>query len=532
MKLHSFGKLCSLVAVLTLIVALSCAMTLIARAESIDALSSESELPITVTAPHKECGKVKLSWDKVEGAVKYAVYCNDEHVANSLAEHYSIGDLEVAAYGQPEIEYTFKVVAIDNDGNELAGGYIVASAKHTYTSVVTAPTCTEGGFTTNTCPCGDTYIDARVSALGHTPADPVSENIVPATCEEEGSHDTVVYCKVCDVELSRNNVIDPALGHKEGALHREDEVPATCEDDGSYNNVKRCVRCYEILYTEAVVVPATGHTDGADVVENNIDPDCVNGGSYDRVVYCTVCNTELSRETVPVDALGHTEGEAVVENTILPDCVNSGSHDTVVYCTTCNTELSRETLTDDATGHNGGTATCTAPAVCEICGVEYGEALGHSFNNYRPDGNATCLTDGTKTAKCSRCDVTDTLANTGAALGHSFKDYVSDGNATCFEDGTKTSKCVRCDVTDTQPDVGSTLTHNVQLEDNPEAFVLYRYCTHCGGEKEFGKVQIPVPYRKPLLKGTVVTVCLLVIIFSVKALLAPATTTPFWRRRY
>ena len=38
---------------------------------------------------------------------------------------------------------------------------------HTYTDVVTAPTCTEAGFTTHTCVYGDSYVDSEVAALGH-----------------------------------------------------------------------------------------------------------------------------------------------------------------------------------------------------------------------------------------------------------------------------------------------------------------------------------------------------------------------------
>ena len=38
---------------------------------------------------------------------------------------------------------------------------------HDYSAVVTAPTCTEQGFTTYTCGCGDTYVDDYVDALGH-----------------------------------------------------------------------------------------------------------------------------------------------------------------------------------------------------------------------------------------------------------------------------------------------------------------------------------------------------------------------------
>ena len=39
--------------------------------------------------------------------------------------------------------------------------------KHSYKDVVTAPTCTEKGYTTHTCACGDSYVDTYVDALGH-----------------------------------------------------------------------------------------------------------------------------------------------------------------------------------------------------------------------------------------------------------------------------------------------------------------------------------------------------------------------------
>ena len=39
--------------------------------------------------------------------------------------------------------------------------------EHSYTAVVTAPTCTAKGYTTHTCACGDSYVDTYVDALGH-----------------------------------------------------------------------------------------------------------------------------------------------------------------------------------------------------------------------------------------------------------------------------------------------------------------------------------------------------------------------------
>ena len=80
------------------------------------------------------------------------------------------------------------------------------------------------------------------------------------------------------------------------------------------------------------------------------------------------------------------------------------------------------------------TAVVTAPTCTEegyttytcACGDTYVAdevaALDHSFTKYESDGNATCTADGTKTAKCDRCDVTDTIADVGSALGHT-RDY-------------------------------------------------------------------------------------------------------------
>ena len=64
----------------------------------------------------------------------------------------------------------------------LTGEKFVAH-EHSYTAVVTAPTCTEGGYTTYTCDCGESYIADEVPALGHawkgtscTRCDAVREN--------------------------------------------------------------------------------------------------------------------------------------------------------------------------------------------------------------------------------------------------------------------------------------------------------------------------------------------------------------------
>ena len=41
------------------------------------------------------------------------------------------------------------------------------SHTHTYTTDVTAPTCTQQGYTTYTCACGDSYKDTYLEPLEH-----------------------------------------------------------------------------------------------------------------------------------------------------------------------------------------------------------------------------------------------------------------------------------------------------------------------------------------------------------------------------
>ncbi len=56
--------------------------------------------------------------------------------------------------------------------------------EHNYDAVVTAPTCTEKGYTTHTCTCGDSYVDTYVNALGHDWDSGVVTK--PATATETG----------------------------------------------------------------------------------------------------------------------------------------------------------------------------------------------------------------------------------------------------------------------------------------------------------------------------------------------------------
>lgn len=79
----------------------------------------------------------------------------------------------------------------------------------------------------------------------HTPAAPVSENEVPATCLKEGSYDEVVYCGVCNAEISRTKKeID--IDKNAHTLTHVNEVPATTTNTGTKAHYK-CSACKKLF---------------------------------------------------------------------------------------------------------------------------------------------------------------------------------------------------------------------------------------------------------------------------------------------
>ena len=160
----------------------------------------------------------------------------------------------------------------------------VLNHTHAYTATVIDPTCTEMGYTTYSCSCGDTYVGEYSDATGHK-----IEIIAgyESTCTETGLTDGE-KCTVCGEVISEQKVIQ-ATGHKEEIIHCKE---ATCTETGLTEGAK-CSVCGEILKSQEVVA-AKSHNYGDWFVEK---PATTESEGL-KVRICTHCG-DRQTEVVP-----------------------------------------------------------------------------------------------------------------------------------------------------------------------------------------------------------------------------------------
>ena len=343
----------------------------------------------------------------------------------------------------PHMKVTLDLIVFteDAEGNKiLLNGAPVATNvfyghDHVYETVVTAPTCTEAGYTTHTCACGETYTDNEVPALGHTAG-------ADATCTEAQT------CTVCGAELAAK------LAHVDTGLD------AKCDVCGSYFlptspfklEMYQASKKQTYYFTGAMsgyyFATSTDITKAVDLYAEEVDGGYnvyFMNGSTKNYLYIELSGTHINAK------FGSTKAVWYVDPTY--GCLTTevsgakyflGTYSSyVTFGGTAYTRLTASTA--DVSQYVGRAVslenhvcadftekvtnpTCTAQGyttkTCTACGVatkvDYVDALGHDLVDVEGLA-ATCTTAGYTAHKdCSRCTYIEGK-DTIEALGHDYK---------------------------------------------------------------------------------------------------------------
>ena len=118
--------------------------------------------------------EVKISWTASPLRDKYdqREYCVTVQGGGSKKSYYTTDTSVSVTIKRRELHCNVTVESRNTKyANYSSSSYAtfrcVEAHEHSYTAVVTAPTCTAKGYTTHTCACGDSYVDTYVDALGH-----------------------------------------------------------------------------------------------------------------------------------------------------------------------------------------------------------------------------------------------------------------------------------------------------------------------------------------------------------------------------
>ena len=232
------------------------------------------------------------------GGSKKVIYTTDTSVSVTIKRRELNCDVTVESRNTKYANYS---------SSSYATFRCVEAHEHSYTAVVTAPTCTEKGYTTHTCACGESYVDTYVDALGHS-WDSGTVTKEP-TATETGIR--TYTCTRCGETRTETMPVIPHVHSYKAVV-----TAPTCTEKGYTTHTCSCGHSYVDTYTDAL-----GHAwDGGTVTKQ---PTATETGV--RTYTCTRCH-ETKTESIPVVSVDVTQ--------MFTDVTKNWAYPGIQYCVT------------------------------------------------------------------------------------------------------------------------------------------------------------------------------------------------------
>ena len=266
----------------------------------------------------------------------------------------------------------------------------VPAHQHSYSEEVTEATCTKDGYTTYSCACGDSYVDGKIEATGHSWSEWVTIEEPTVTATGMAGRN----CTACGE--AETKVLDKVIPDHTHSYTGKVTTAATCTKEG----VKTYTCSCGSSYTESIA--KASHSYKATVTA----PTCTAKGYTTHK--CSACNN--SYKDTYVAATGHSYGSYKSNGDAT--CTKDGTK--TAKCTACSV-TNTVTDTGSATGHSYKDTvtapTCTAQGYtthkCSTCGDSYKDSytatIAHSYVLTKTKEAPTPWSQGYHQYDCNYC---------------------------------------------------------------------------------------------------------------------------------
>ena len=259
--------------------------------------------------------EVRISWTASPLRDKYdqREYCVTVQGGGSKKSYYTTDTSVSVTIKRRELHCNVTVDAINTkyasySSSSYASFRCVEAHEHSYTAVVTPPTCTEKGYTTHTCACGDSYVDTYTDALGHA-----WDN--GKVTKEPTATETGVRTYTCTRCGETKTETIPKLTHEHS--YKAVVTAPTCTEKGYTTHTCSCGDSYVDTYVDAL-----GHVwDSGKVTKQ---PTATETGV--RTYTCTRCSATKT-ETIPATG-------SVDVTQMFTDVTKNWAYPGIQYCVT------------------------------------------------------------------------------------------------------------------------------------------------------------------------------------------------------